>query len=102
MASEYVLEYGDYGDYSTNLGFIEEKIENILDKIVNCNYIPKEHENTGTETRNQTMNKVVDRKSVCGIEHADLKEAVEYAKAGFQNDWKILNSLNHLVLKAHL
>ena len=93
MASEYVLEYGDYGDYSTNLGFIEEKIENILDKIVNCNYIPKEHENTGTETRNQTMNKVVDRKSVCGIEHADLKEAMKYVQAGFQNASKISNSL---------
>ena len=97
MASEYVLEYGDYdydGNYefnSTNLDwrnysrtyknhnpnarsdFIEEKIENILAKIVICNYILREHD-TGT-----------DRKTACGIEHSDLKAAMEYVQAGFQN-----------------
>ena len=109
MASEYVLNYGDYQYNYTYLEDIEfyQKIENILAKIDECNYILREDEITDTETRNQTMNKEdsikrVDRKSVCGIEHADLKEAMEYVQDGFQNDWKILNSLNHLILKAHL
>ena len=121
MASEYVLYYGDYDynfndDYNwTNLDLdyyygysrsdenhnpnaAKEKMENILAKIDDCNYVLREDENTGTETRNQIMNKEdsikrVDQKSVCGIEHTDLKAALEYLQAGFQNDWKISNSL---------
>ena len=70
---------------------MEEKIESILAKIVDCNYIPREEENTGAETRNQTVTKVdsikrVDRKSLCGVEHADLKVAKDYVQAGFQID----------------
>ena len=106
MASEYVLYYGDYDynfndDYNwTNLDLdyyygysrsdenhnpnaAKEKIEIILAKIDDCNYALREDENTGIETRNQT----------CGIGHTDLKAAMEYVHAGFQNDWKILNSL---------
>ena len=123
MASEYVLDYGnfgynftydDYNDYylldpikirsdknhnpNARSDFTQEKIENILAKIDKCNYELREQENTGTDTRNQTMNKEdsikrVDQKSVCGIEHTDLKAALEYLQAGFQNDWKISNSL---------
>ena len=138
MASDNILEYGDYEydwtyeydwdyfydywfnyylynytwtDYENDYNWtsrmdnpkarsdsMEEKIENILSRIVDCNYIPKEHENTGTEIRNQTLNKVdsikrVDQKSICGIEHADLKEAMKYVQAGFQNASKISNSL---------
>ena len=115
MASEEALYYGDYAYDYTNFDFIEDldfvtesgqRIKNILAKIDKCNYV-REDENTGTETRNQTINKEdtikrVDRKSACGIGFADWEEAVDYVQAGFQIAWKISNSLYHLVLKAHL
>ena len=125
MASDNVLEYGDYeydwtyeydwdywynywynyylynytwSDYENDYNWTSrmdnpnarsDSMEDILARIVDCNYTPKEHENTGRETRNQTMNKVNsikrnDLKSVCGIKHADLKEAMKYVQAGFQ------------------
>ena len=132
MASENVLEYGDYEydwtyeydweywynyyqywynyykdnydwtDYGNDYNWtsrmdnpnarndsMEGKMENILAKIVDCNYILREDEKTGTETRNQTMNKEdsikrVNQKSVCDIEDAELKEAMKYVQAGFQ------------------
>ena len=109
MASEEVLLYGDY-EY--DFDEFDQQIENILAKIVDCNYVLREDKNNnnyyyGTETRNQTINKEdtikrVDRKSVCGIEHADFEAAVDYVQAGFQISWKISSSFNYLVLKAHL
>ena len=109
MASEQVLLYGNYEYDSTDLDFVTEsgqRIKNILAKIDKCNYV-REDENTGTETRNQTINKEdtikrVDRKSACGIGFADWEEAVDYVEAGFQIASKITSSFNHLVLKAHL
>ena len=98
MASEEALYYGDYAYDYTNFDFIEDldfvtesgqRIKTILAKIDKCNYELREQENTGTDTRNQTMNKEdsikrVNQKSVCDIEDAELKEAMKYVQAGFQ------------------